>query len=210
MEGYASTPISVAYGASKAAFRHLTVSMANERAAWAIRVNILSPGPFASDMITVVEEHQPGTLAMLAEGNSQKRVADVREIVGPVLYLASTASSFVTGGRCSIVPSLLARLLGGRLRVLDEGRGTGYHCRKSHGGGQRSRGTADVAPQARGQESGGIDRVHHDVHRKKLLGPGETVQPQQSKPESSVADCEHPRISDRGGTASCEPEEPCG
>jgi NAD(P)-dependent dehydrogenase (short-subunit alcohol dehydrogenase family) len=97
MEGYASTPISVAYGASKAAPRHLTVSMANEWAAWGIRVNILSPGPFATDMITVVEEHQPGTLAMLAEGNSQRRVADVREIVGPVLYLASTASSFLTG-----------------------------------------------------------------------------------------------------------------
>lgn len=29
MEGYAATPISVAYGASKAALRHLTVSMAN-------------------------------------------------------------------------------------------------------------------------------------------------------------------------------------
>jgi gluconate 5-dehydrogenase len=48
-------------------------------------------------MITGVEAHQPGTLAMLAEGTSQKRVADVSEIVGPVLYLASTGSSFVTG-----------------------------------------------------------------------------------------------------------------
>jgi NAD(P)-dependent dehydrogenase (short-subunit alcohol dehydrogenase family) len=48
MEGYASTPISVAYGASKAALRHLTVSMANEWAAWGIRVNILSPGHLAS------------------------------------------------------------------------------------------------------------------------------------------------------------------
>lgn len=97
MEGYASTPISVAYGASKAALRHLTVSMANEWAVWGIRVNILSPGPFATEMITTFEEHEPGTLAMLAEGNTQKRVADVGEIVGPALYLASKASSFVTG-----------------------------------------------------------------------------------------------------------------
>ena len=97
MEGYASTPISVAYGASKAALRHLTVSMVNEWAPWGVRVNILSPGPFATEMITSFEEQQPGTMAMLAEGPAQKRVADVSEIVGPVLYLASKASSFVTG-----------------------------------------------------------------------------------------------------------------
>jgi len=97
MEGYASTPISVAYGASKAALRHLTVSMANEWASWRIRVNLLSPGPFATEMITAFEDQQPGTMAMLAEGNPQKRVADVSEIVGPALYLASKASAFVTG-----------------------------------------------------------------------------------------------------------------
>ena len=48
-------------------------------------------------MITSFEEQQPGTMALLAEGPSQKRVADVSEIVGPALYLASKASSFVTG-----------------------------------------------------------------------------------------------------------------
>ncbi len=97
MEGYASTPISVAYGASKAALRHLTVSMANEWASWGIRVNILSPGPFATEMIASFEEQQPGTLALLAEATTQKRVANVSEIVGPAIYLASKASSFVTG-----------------------------------------------------------------------------------------------------------------
>jgi NAD(P)-dependent dehydrogenase (short-subunit alcohol dehydrogenase family) len=97
MEAYAATPISIAYGASKAALRHLTVSMANEWAAWGIRVNLLSPGPFETDMITVAEGHQPGTLAMLADMTAQKRVANVNEIIGPALYLASNASSFVTG-----------------------------------------------------------------------------------------------------------------
>ncbi|MCX2930411.1 glucose 1-dehydrogenase [Mycobacterium sp. CVI_P3] len=97
MEAYASTPISVAYGAAKAALRHLTVSMANEWAPWGVRVNILSPGPFATEMITVAEQYQPGTLAMLAEGNAQKRIADIDEIIGPVLYLASRASTYVTG-----------------------------------------------------------------------------------------------------------------
>ncbi|WP_396903926.1 SDR family NAD(P)-dependent oxidoreductase [Mycolicibacterium phlei] len=97
MEGYAATPVSVAYGASKAALRHLTVSMANEWAPWQVRVNILSPGPFATEMINGFEETFPGTLTVLADMTSQKRVASVDEIVGPVLYLASDASSFVTG-----------------------------------------------------------------------------------------------------------------
>lgn len=97
MEGYAATPIAVAYGASKAALRHLTVSMANEWGPWGVRVNILSPGPFATDLLTSFERQQPGTLDMLAAMTGQKRVADLREIIGPVLYLASDASSFVTG-----------------------------------------------------------------------------------------------------------------
>jgi NAD(P)-dependent dehydrogenase (short-subunit alcohol dehydrogenase family) len=97
MEGYAATPISVAYGASKAALRHLTVSMANEWAPWGVRVNVLSPGPFATDLLTSFERQQPGTLDMLAAMTGQKRVATLDEIVGPVLYLAGDASSFVTG-----------------------------------------------------------------------------------------------------------------
>jgi NAD(P)-dependent dehydrogenase (short-subunit alcohol dehydrogenase family) len=97
MEAYAATPISIAYGASKAALRHLTMSMANEWAPWGIRVNILSPGPFETDMITAAESQHPGTLTMLAEMTAQKRVANVNEIIGPALYLASRASSFVTG-----------------------------------------------------------------------------------------------------------------
>lgn len=97
MEGYAANPIAVAYGATKAALRHLTVSMANEWASWGIRVNVLSPGPFMTDMLTTVEQLQPGVLDMMAAMTQQKRVAAVDEIVGPVLYLASAASSFVTG-----------------------------------------------------------------------------------------------------------------
>lgn len=48
-------------------------------------------------MITGFEKTYPGTLKILADMTPQKRVADVDEIVGPVLYLASAAFSFVTG-----------------------------------------------------------------------------------------------------------------
>jgi NAD(P)-dependent dehydrogenase (short-subunit alcohol dehydrogenase family) len=98
MEGYyPSNPVSVAYGASKAALRNLTVSMANLWAPWMVRVNTLCPGPFATELLAVAEQFAPGALEMLAGMNPQKRIADLSEIVGPALYLASEASSFVTG-----------------------------------------------------------------------------------------------------------------
>jgi NAD(P)-dependent dehydrogenase (short-subunit alcohol dehydrogenase family) len=96
-EGYKSSPEAAAYGAAKAALRHLTVLMSDEWAAWNVRVNILSPGSFATQMLETAEQYQPGILATLASRNSQNRVAEVHEIIGPVLYLASRASSFVTG-----------------------------------------------------------------------------------------------------------------
>jgi NAD(P)-dependent dehydrogenase (short-subunit alcohol dehydrogenase family) len=97
MAAYAANSISIAYGASKAALRNLTVTLANEYAPWGVRVNILSPGPFATEMVAGAERNQPGFLDMLAQINPQMRVADVSEIVGPALYLASDASTFVTG-----------------------------------------------------------------------------------------------------------------
>ena len=98
MEGYSpSHPRSVAYGASKAALRNLTVSMANTWCSWAVRVNLLCPGPFATEMLLDAERSFPGALSMLAGMNPQNRVADLHEIIGPALYLASDASSFVTG-----------------------------------------------------------------------------------------------------------------
>ena len=98
MEGYCpSHPRSVVYGASKAALRNLTVSMANTWSPWAVRVNLLCPGPFATEMLLEAEEAFPGALDMLAGMNPQNRVAGLPEIVGPAIYLASDASSFVTG-----------------------------------------------------------------------------------------------------------------
>ena len=48
-------------------------------------------------MLVEAERNFPGSLSMLADMNPQNRVADLPEIVGPALYLASDASSFVTG-----------------------------------------------------------------------------------------------------------------
>jgi NAD(P)-dependent dehydrogenase (short-subunit alcohol dehydrogenase family) len=91
-----------AYAASKGALVNLTKSMAMEWASWNIRVNALSPGPFMSEMMEGGARTAPGFLELVAGGTLQKRVADPREIIGPVVYLVSDASSFVTGDDLSV------------------------------------------------------------------------------------------------------------
>jgi len=97
MAAYSGGSTVCGYGASKAALVNLTKSMAQEWAPWKVRVNVLSPGPFMSEMVEGAARTSPGFLDLIAGGTFQKRVADPAEIVGPVVYLASDASSFVTG-----------------------------------------------------------------------------------------------------------------
>jgi NAD(P)-dependent dehydrogenase (short-subunit alcohol dehydrogenase family) len=102
MAAYSGGPGVCAYGASKAALLNLTKSMAQEWAPWNIRVNALSPGPFLTDMVEGAAKHAEGFLDLIAGGTYLKRIADPAEIVGPVLYLASDASSYVTGDDISV------------------------------------------------------------------------------------------------------------
>jgi NAD(P)-dependent dehydrogenase (short-subunit alcohol dehydrogenase family) len=102
MAGYSGGASICAYASSKAALINLTKSQAQEWAEWHVRVNVLSPGPFTSEMMQGAEKRAPGFIDMVAGGTLQKRVAQPAEIVGPVLYLASDASSFVTGDDISV------------------------------------------------------------------------------------------------------------
>jgi NAD(P)-dependent dehydrogenase (short-subunit alcohol dehydrogenase family) len=102
MAAYSGGSNICAYGASKAALVNLTKSMAQEWAPWGVRVNALSPGPFESEMVEGAERMRPGFRQMIAGGNLMQRIADPDEIVGPVVYLASDASSYVTGDDLSV------------------------------------------------------------------------------------------------------------
>jgi NAD(P)-dependent dehydrogenase (short-subunit alcohol dehydrogenase family) len=86
-----------AYAASKAGLVVLTKVMAKEWAPWKVRVNVISPGPFVSEMMLGAERVSPGLLERSAAGTMLGRVADPAEIIGAAVYLASDASSFVTG-----------------------------------------------------------------------------------------------------------------
>jgi len=94
---YSGGPGVGAYGASKAALLNMTRTMSKELAPWKIRVNSICPGPIKSELTEGAERMAPGFYDRAASATSMKRVAETAEIIGPVLYLASDLSSFVTG-----------------------------------------------------------------------------------------------------------------
>jgi NAD(P)-dependent dehydrogenase (short-subunit alcohol dehydrogenase family) len=107
MAAYSGGANICAYGSSKSALLNLTKSMAMDWAQWNVRVNMLSPGPFMSEMMEGGAKTQPGFLELVAGGTFMKRIADPQEIVGPVCYLISEASSFVTGDDLSVSGGML-------------------------------------------------------------------------------------------------------
>ena len=82
------------YAAAKAAMVSFTKSTAAALAGDGVRVNALAPGTVDTDMVrnTGAEE-----AAGMARAAIMGRAASADEMVGPALFLASDASSFVTG-----------------------------------------------------------------------------------------------------------------
>jgi NAD(P)-dependent dehydrogenase (short-subunit alcohol dehydrogenase family) len=82
------------YAAAKAAMVSYTKSLAAGLAAEGIRVNALAPGAVDTDMTRATG---PQATAGMARACLLRRVANADEMVGPALFLASDASSYVTG-----------------------------------------------------------------------------------------------------------------
>jgi NAD(P)-dependent dehydrogenase (short-subunit alcohol dehydrogenase family) len=86
----------VAYAASKGGVAQLTRVLALEWAAHNVRVNCVAPGYVRTPLVEPVFA-RPGFLEALRARTPMARVAEAREIAGPVLFLASELASFVTG-----------------------------------------------------------------------------------------------------------------
>lgn len=83
------------YGTSKAALIHLTKQMALDLLPHRIRVNALAPGYFPTDMTNWFFESDAGK-AEIANLPPQ-RLGRLEELDGPLLLLASEASSYMNG-----------------------------------------------------------------------------------------------------------------
>ena len=86
--------ISPNYHAAKGAIIQMTRYMSVYWAAHNIRVNAISPGPFPQDK---VRQNVPGLLERLEKKVPLGRVGKPEELKGTLVFLASNASSFVTG-----------------------------------------------------------------------------------------------------------------
>jgi NAD(P)-dependent dehydrogenase (short-subunit alcohol dehydrogenase family) len=95
--GYRGSPHNSHYCASKAALVSLTESMAAEWAAWNVRANVVSPGPFLTTLLEGMGRNTPGGLDVIARATLLGRVADPDEAVGLIQFLLSDASGFITG-----------------------------------------------------------------------------------------------------------------
>jgi len=87
------------YGAAKAALIQFTRYAACHLAEHRIRVNCISPGPFPSKKYL---ERDPEFRERLSAKNPMGRTGEVDELQGPLLFLASDASSYVTGANVAV------------------------------------------------------------------------------------------------------------
>src|SRR6266571_751809 len=94
--GVAASPLISPYGAAKAGLISLTKSLAVEWAADGVRVNALCPGWTATALNRNLWDDPVAGPATVA-GVPMQRWARAEEMAGPAVFLASDASSYMTG-----------------------------------------------------------------------------------------------------------------
>ena len=94
--GLAAAPLVSPYGAAKAGLVSLTKTLAVEWAARGVRVNALCPGWTATELNRLLWEDEAASKQTIATVPMQ-RWGRAEEMAGPAVFLASDASSFMTG-----------------------------------------------------------------------------------------------------------------
>ncbi|WP_243228234.1 SDR family NAD(P)-dependent oxidoreductase [Microbacterium sp. CIAB417] len=87
----------VSYNAAKAGVVHLTKTLAGEWADRGVRVNSVSPGYIATDLTAALLEREPELGVIWRERTPMGRLGTPDEVASVILFLASDASSLMTG-----------------------------------------------------------------------------------------------------------------
>src|SRR6476469_7582605 len=94
--GLTSSTMIGAYNISKAADFQLARNLAAEFGPRGVRVNCIAPGLVKTDFARALWEN-PDTLKAVTRSTPLRRIGEPREIAGAAVYLASDASTFMTG-----------------------------------------------------------------------------------------------------------------
>jgi NAD(P)-dependent dehydrogenase (short-subunit alcohol dehydrogenase family) len=98
--GTTGAPAFSVYSASKAAVRNLARTWAQDLKGTGIRVNVLSPGPTATELAKAALGEEG--MKVFASMNPLERMADPAEIGAAAAFLASQDSSFMTASEIAV------------------------------------------------------------------------------------------------------------
>jgi NAD(P)-dependent dehydrogenase (short-subunit alcohol dehydrogenase family) len=104
---YAGQGMSLGYSPSKGAIKMFTQSLAQELAAFGVRVNALAPGVIETPMTAATREN-PQRLQAFMTRIPMGRLGQPEDLVGPVIFLASDMSRYVTGVTLAVDGGFLA------------------------------------------------------------------------------------------------------
>jgi len=94
--GLKGSPVIGAYNISKAADFQLARNLAQEFGPRQVRVNCIAPGLIKTDFAKALWEN-PDTLKLVTAHTPLQRIGEPHEIAGAAVFLASPASTFMTG-----------------------------------------------------------------------------------------------------------------
>ncbi len=96
------------YASSKGAVVQMTRALALELAPFGVNVNAICPGPFLTEMNIPIKD-DPGAIKSIVGASAFGRWAELHEIQGAAIYLASPAASYVTGSLLTVDGGWTAR-----------------------------------------------------------------------------------------------------
>jgi meso-butanediol dehydrogenase / (S,S)-butanediol dehydrogenase / diacetyl reductase len=106
--GFVSGASSAGYVTSKGAMRSFTQVLARDLAPFGVRVNAVAPGMMSTEMALRQQSSSAGA-AWFLDRAMMHRMGEPDEIVGPVLFLSSPRSSFITGVTLPVDGGFLAQ-----------------------------------------------------------------------------------------------------